>query len=204
MARRPAHVADRREQILEAALKVFAAKGFRGATNKEIAREAGITPGLIYWYFASKEDLYFAILENRVAPETFPIPVEHLKAFPPEQVLPMLAHFGLSRLDNQDSMNLLKIFVAEAAYSEKIRAMANKTFNRLLDTLSSYLASQMDQGRLRRDDPVLCAQTFLAGLVASIMRRQFLGDPQMLAYTKDQIVDTVVGIFLRGMQPDRS
>jgi AcrR family transcriptional regulator len=201
MARKPAATEDRRAQILEAALKVFAAKGFKGATNRDIAREAGITPGLIYWYFASKEDLFFAILENRVAPGTFPLPLEHMAAFPPEQVLPVLAHFALSRLDNQDSMNLLKIFVGEALYSEQIQAMANSTINRLLDALSGYLAAQMDQGRLRRDDPLLCAQTFLAGLVASIMRRQFLRDSKLLAYSADQIVNTVVGIFLHGMQP---
>ena len=48
-------VENRREQIMESALRVFAKKGFTGASNKDIAREAGITPGLIYHYFESKE-----------------------------------------------------------------------------------------------------------------------------------------------------
>jgi len=202
MARKPAPGVDRRARILEAALKVFATKGYKGATNKDIAEEAGITPGLIYWYFKSKEDLFFAVLEDRVAPETFPVPLAHMHAFPPEQVLPMLAHFALSRLDNQDSINLFKIFVGEAVHSDQIRAMANAQINRLLNSLSGYLAAQMDQGRLRRDDPLLCAQTFLAGIVASIIRRRFLGDPTTLAYSVDQIVNTVVGVFLCGMRPE--
>jgi len=193
---------DRRSQILEAALKVFAAKGFKGATNKDIADVADVSTGLIYFYFENKEDLLFALLENRVAPGAFPVPIEHLKAFPPEQVLPMLAHYGLSRLDNQDTINLFKIFVGEAIRSEQIRGIANGHINRLMDTLANYLAAQMEQGRLRRDDPLLCAQTFLAGLMASIMRRQFLADPKMLSYAADQIVETVVSIFLRGMHPD--
>ncbi len=204
MARRPAPPGeDRRHQILEAALKVFAEKGFKGATNQNIADEAGVTPGLIYWYFKSKEEMLFALLEERVKPAEFPVPLEQLHMFPPEDVLPMLARYGLSRLDNQETINLFKIFAGEAAYSERIRAIANSNINRLLSVLSAYLAAQMEQGRFRRDDPTLCAQTFLAGLFAAIIRRQLLGDPTMLGYSKKHIVDTVVGIFLRGMRPDQ-
>ena len=203
MPRKPAPAGeDRRSQILEAALKVFATKGFKGATNKDIADAADVSTGLIYFYFKSKEEVLFAILEDRVAPGAFPVPIEHLKAFPPEQVLPMLAHYGLSRLDNQESMNIFKLFMGEAIYSEHIRALANTHLKRLIATLAGYLESQMEQGRLHRADPLLAAQTFLAGLMASLVRRQLFADPQMLAYSADQIVETVVSIFLHGMQPD--
>ncbi len=202
MARRPVLPnEDRRNQILEAALKVFAAKGFKGATNQDIAKEAGISAGLIYWYFDSKEDLLFALLEQRVAPGSFPVPLEHMQAFPPEQVLPMFAHYGLSRLDNQDTINIFKIFIGEAVYSEHIRAIANANVNRLLDILARYLAAQMEQGRLRRDDPLLCAQTFAASIFVNIIRRRFLNDPKLLSYSAEEIVNTVVSIFLRGMRP---
>ena len=203
MARKPGPPAeDRRNQILEAALKVFAEKGFKGATNQAIADEAGISPGLIYRYFKNKEDLLFALIENRVGPGSVPVPIEHMHAFPPEQVLPMLAHYGLSRLDNQDTANLFKLFLGEAAFSDHIRAIANTHLNRLIDPLTRYLAGQMEQGRLRREDSLLCAQTFLAGLMATLIRRRLLGDSKMLSYSVDEIVHTVVGIFLRGMRPD--
>ncbi len=203
MARKPGPPAeDRRNQILEAALKVFAEKGFKGATNQEIATKADISPGLIYRYFKNKEDLLFSILEDRVAPGNFPLPLEQMQAFPPEQVMPMLAHYGLSRLDNQDTINIFKVFVGEAVYSEHIRALANTNVNRLMETLARYLAAQMDQGKLRRDAPLLCAQTFLASLMVNIIRRRFLGDPKMLGYSIDELVTNVVGIFLRGMRPE--
>ncbi|HJT57159.1 MAG TPA: helix-turn-helix domain-containing protein, partial [Ktedonobacteraceae bacterium] len=64
MARTPKVVEDRREQIIDAAMHVFAEKGFVRATNKDIAREAGITPGLIYHYFDSKEALLKAIVDG--------------------------------------------------------------------------------------------------------------------------------------------
>jgi AcrR family transcriptional regulator len=53
----------RREQILEAAVKVFARRGFGNATVAEIAEEAGVAPGTIYIYFEDKEDLFMSIPE---------------------------------------------------------------------------------------------------------------------------------------------
>src|SRR5438034_6569134 len=52
----------RRAQILEAASRVFARKGFHRTTVREVAREAGIADGTIYLYFASKQELLLALL----------------------------------------------------------------------------------------------------------------------------------------------
>src|ERR687897_1920782 len=57
-------VRARREQIVEAATRVFAEKGFRRATIREVAREAGISEGTIYNYFEDKDALLMAILEE--------------------------------------------------------------------------------------------------------------------------------------------
>src|SRR5215216_2785066 len=48
---------ERREQILDAALRIFSEKGFAGASIRDIAREVGVTEGLLYHYFESKEQL---------------------------------------------------------------------------------------------------------------------------------------------------
>ncbi len=202
MPRKPGPVEDRRAQILDAALKLFAEKGYKGASNQNIADAVGISPGLIYFYFKNKEELLFALLENRITEGGTPLPVDSFKILPPEQVLPMLAHLALIRLDNQDTVNLMKVVMGEMLQRAEVRAIANTNVNRLLETIGSYLAFQMEQGRLRKDDPILCAQTFIAGLVAIIMRRQLLADPKMLSFSADQIVSTVVGIFLRGMRPE--
>jgi AcrR family transcriptional regulator len=56
-------VSARREQILEAATRVFAEKGFRRATTREVAREAGVSEGTIYNYFEDKDALLIAIMD---------------------------------------------------------------------------------------------------------------------------------------------
>ena len=64
MARKPAPpIGDRRQQILEAALDLFAEQGLEGATSKDIAERAEVTHGLIYFYFKSKEELFKSAFE---------------------------------------------------------------------------------------------------------------------------------------------
>ncbi len=65
-ARRPAppSVDNRRAHVLEAALRVFEEKGLEGANMRSIAREAGYTPGALYFYYASQEEIYADLLSH--------------------------------------------------------------------------------------------------------------------------------------------
>ena len=56
--------ATSREQLLTAAARVFARAGYHGASMSEIAAEAGFSKGALYWSFASKEELFFALLDE--------------------------------------------------------------------------------------------------------------------------------------------
>lgn len=58
-----------REQILEAAARVLSTRGYDGASLSEIARAAGLSTGTLYFNFASKEAILFALLEERVVPQ---------------------------------------------------------------------------------------------------------------------------------------
>jgi AcrR family transcriptional regulator len=58
--------AANRDRILRAARKVFGARGFHAATIEEIAHEAGLSNGAIYYNFHSKADLFFALLDERL------------------------------------------------------------------------------------------------------------------------------------------
>ena len=57
-------ITARKNQILDAAARVFASKGFHAATIKDIARDAGIADGTIYNYFDNKTMLLFAVFER--------------------------------------------------------------------------------------------------------------------------------------------
>ena len=58
--------AERRAQIINVSKKLFSEKGFNGTTTKEIAQASGISEAMIFFHFASKEDLYTAIIDLRI------------------------------------------------------------------------------------------------------------------------------------------
>ncbi len=60
----PPSLDDRRAHVREAALRVFEAKGLEGANMRSIAREAGYTPGALYFYYASQEEIYADLLSH--------------------------------------------------------------------------------------------------------------------------------------------
>src|SRR5580693_6909517 len=57
---------DGRAALLEAAMEVFARRGYRDASVDEIAERAGYSKGAIYFHFSGKDDLFFALLEDRI------------------------------------------------------------------------------------------------------------------------------------------
>ena len=100
MPRTPNVGENRREQIIDAALRVFAEKGFTRATNRDVAREAGITTGLIS-SFEKKEALLLAVLEARSPVQMVAqIPAQMLEQ-PPEVFLPMIVGRMLSIVETE-------------------------------------------------------------------------------------------------------
>jgi TetR/AcrR family acrAB operon transcriptional repressor len=67
-------VAGTRSRLIAGAARVFARRGYGEATLDEVAEEAGLTKGAVYWHFASKSDLYLALLEERVKQEAAALP----------------------------------------------------------------------------------------------------------------------------------
>lgn len=66
-------VNETRERIIASAARVFGQKGFQRASLDEVAADAGMTKGAIYWHFKSKNDLFFAMLDHRFRQDTVPL-----------------------------------------------------------------------------------------------------------------------------------
>ena len=97
-----------REALLDAAARVFAERGYRGSSVDAVAAEAGFSKGAVYWHFAGKEDLFFALLEERV---DFPLRqmIELLRTAPPEQDMAVEASRSFVEvLDSRRELMLLE------------------------------------------------------------------------------------------------
>lgn len=201
MARTPAVVEDRRQQIIEGALRVFARKGFNGSTNKDIAKEVGITPGLIYHYFESKEELLKAVIEAHSPVGLIHALPEQIFDQPPDRFLRFMAQKILEISEDEPFVRLLRVFLPEVIYNPSITTFNLAAIQEVSEFLVNYLEAKMESGELRRSDASLSLQVFTGSLFAFVIRRQILRDPLALRYTQEQIAENVVSTVLDGMRP---
>jgi AcrR family transcriptional regulator len=206
MARTPKVVEDRKEQILDAAMRVFAQKGFTRATNKDIAREAGITPGLIYYYFESKEAVLQAIIEQRSPLQVMGSISEEMLAKPPEQFLRYIITRILDILESEQFIGMIRVLLPEVmldvhSSDSQIVQTAQGAFRRIGIFLSQYLEAKIANGELRPFAVQLATQLLISSFIGFVLRRQILRDPSVVALTHEQIADVIVGIIVNGIGP---
>ena len=201
MARTPKVVEDRREQIIDAALRVFAQKGYSKATNKDIAREAGITPGLIYYYFESKEALLNALIETRTPLQLLRSMPPEAFNLPPETFLRMLLRQVFAIVESESMVKLIRVMVPEFIHGTAITTIPFHAFERIFAFLGSYFEAKVATGELRPLDASLTVQTIVGCMIGFVLRRQLVRDPIALAYTQEQIVDSIVNTVLLGILP---
>jgi AcrR family transcriptional regulator len=196
---------DRRQQIIEAALKVFSTKGFHKATNKDIAEAAGgISPGLIYWYFKDKEDLFVSIIRERAAIFELAEHPERVMELPPREGLTLIGRTYLSVFRVPGNVAVFRILIGEAIRFPQIAELFLKLAGRrLLDFLSNYLQRQVDLGHLRPHDTMIAGRSFLGMFVVNIITREILRQPEALGLPDERIVETNVDIFLNGLATDQ-
>ena len=195
---------DRRRQILEAALKVFSTKGFHKATNKDIAEAAGgISPGLIYWYFKDKHDLFLSIIRERAEILQLAEHPEQLMELPPREALGLIGRVYLAALNSPGNVSFFRMMIGEAVRFPQLGDMVYKLVaSRFLGVITRYLQLQIDRGRLRPHDTMIAARSFIGMLLVHIMAREILHQPEALTTPDEQVVATVVDIFVRGLESD--
>jgi AcrR family transcriptional regulator len=203
VARTPKVVEDRREQIIDAAIRVFAQRGFTRATNKDIAQEAGITPGLIYYYFESKGRLLEAIFEARSPIRLLDHMSPDMLSLPPEVFLRALLIDAFAIIEQENFVQLIRIVLPEVLHgSADIRPVTMTFFQRILTFLTHYFESRSAQGALRPGDASLTAQIFFSSVLGFVLRRYIFEDPLAQRYSPEHIADAIVTTVLHGILAD--
>jgi AcrR family transcriptional regulator len=201
MARTVKTVEDRREQIMESALRVFAKKGYAHSSNKDIAREAGITPGLIYHYFESKAALLKAIFEERSPSRISREIPDQILSLPLEQFLRFMIQHMLTGIEDGKFMPMLQIYLSEAANHPEVAPIITSMIAGGSRFMEGYLAAKMESGELRKTDPALVTELVMGSVMNMAMRRKVLHDPLTTKYSQEEIVEGLVSLALNGLSP---
>jgi AcrR family transcriptional regulator len=165
---------ERREQIVETALHLFARQGFDGTSTKQIAQAAGITEGLIFHYFATKADLLTAVVETHHSfIGELRTRLSAASAEPAADLLPRLATAWLKTLRREREITLVLFSAAQTnrTVGDAFQALVDEGNTRL----SAYLYAAVERGELRADLPVATsAHMFFASLIIFFLRHHHL------------------------------
>jgi AcrR family transcriptional regulator len=191
----------RKEQIMTAALKVFAERGFAEASNRDIAAEAGLnSPGLIYHYFPSKLDLLRAIVESRSPLKQVTDNTDWLLTQPPLVTLTKIGELYLSLYESPEAAQLLKVVFGEALRNKEFAdAFVEIGPLRIVKLLINYFGLLMDQGVLRRVDPFTAVRSFLGPFAILFVFRTVFGPQEQFPVDPGSLVADNVQIFLQGL-----
>lgn len=186
------------EAILEAALRVIKQKGFHKARMADIARAAGISYGLVYHYFETKEDLFETILD-RWWNSLFRLLAEI--GAPPHDVHEQLGRIILFFLNTyHEHPELVNVFITEIS-----RSTANLTskrldrFKRFISLTESIISGGQDLGILRNDFKARYLTYIFLGSLETFVSAMVLADQKIKGDTqKERIARSILEVFLNG------
>ena len=193
---------DRRGQILEEALLLFAAHGVEGASLRDLAKRVGLTQPSLYHYFPSKEALVEAIFAQKAAgfAQRRAQAMQDAKLDTPQRFCIWLAEELLRSWQEPNHQALMRFVHGEAMRGgSTARAFARAHIAPSTAGVALVLRRFMEEGKLRSVDPDHAARSFVGPIILMMMHQHLMGaiheDPVDLRDFIHSHIDT----FLRGV-----
>ncbi|HAM55408.1 MAG: hypothetical protein A2X51_11095 [Candidatus Rokubacteria bacterium GWC2_70_24] len=186
---------DKPQQIIDAAVRVFARKGYYNARVSDIAKEAGIAAGTIYLYFRTKDDILVTLFREKMT--EFVGTVRKAIADEPDAVakLRRLIHLHFELLEGRPE--LAEVVQVEQRQGQKFfRGASAHEISSYFALIGSVLEEGVAEGRLRPTLPVKIATKTLFGAMDQMATSWVLGKR---GYQLADTADAVADIFLQGV-----
>ncbi|MGI8911855.1 MAG: TetR/AcrR family transcriptional regulator [Rubrobacteraceae bacterium] len=189
-------VRARREQIVGAATRVFAGKGFGRATTREVAREAGVSEGTIYNYFEDKEALLMAILDRLNETERRAEDFEEGMAKDFRGFLEGYLRRRVALI--WENREVFRVVLSEVLVNAELREQyLRQVVDPTMRIAEENFRSRMEQGEVRETDAPLAMRS-VAGAVLGVLVLGLLGDEEIGARS-GEVPDVLAGLLLDGL-----
>jgi AcrR family transcriptional regulator len=203
-ARSEAQREVKRQAILDAALDVFAQKGFAESRLEDVASRAGVAKGTIYLYVSSKEELFAALIRTGIS-----APIDRIEAqiaaldLPVEQVLRMFLAFLRTEVLGTRRKEIIRLLLMEAGRFPEIAELYHReVVSRGMNLLRGVAQRAHERGELRSDELVRFPQLAVApGLVAILWLHLF---QRFEPLDVEGLFEAHLALLMRGLRTEAS
>ncbi len=201
LARRERRIERRRVEILEAAARVFAEKGYDATTTKDIAEAVDMGESTLYNYFANKREVLVAIIDRKKAEMD-----EFLS-----QIDQVEDRSGLIQLIDQamviwlTRLNFTRTVMSEAWRDPQVFAILQGRLQRLFGLIQDYLERHVKSGQFRPIHTSITARMILGMFISILLPVIFSSEPVPSADQRSRYAEEMADLLLAGINnPSRS
>lgn len=188
---------NKHEQIIEAAVKVFAKKGFYNAKVSEIAREANVADGTIYLYFKNKDDILISLFEERMENLIRRMQEELSKVDHPLEKIRVFVATHLLRL--REDKYLAEVLQIELRQSTKfMRRYVPVKFLQYLDLIGEIIEEGKAKGCIQKDVMPAIAKRAIFGALDEMSLYWVLA--KRPKYTLEECIKQMSDLFIEGLK----
>jgi len=200
---------ERRRQILRVAVSLFSSRGFRGTTTKEIAQAAGVSEAMVFRHFATKEELYAAILDHKACsgsgsfePEV--MSADSIRRKDDRGVFESLALGALNYHEHDPEFQRLLLYSALEKH-ELAQMFFDGFVRKVYDFLGAYIRDRQREGALIQIDPAIVVRCFI-GMVMHHSLNNNLWDPKhrLLSISNEAAAKHFTDVLLNGIATNSS
>jgi AcrR family transcriptional regulator len=198
--------ADRKLQILRVAVSLFSQKGFGGTTTREIAQAAGVSEAMVFRHYATKQELYSAILDHKACSGDSMNP-EHMvaEALLQKDDRAVFERLALGALNHHESDPEFQRLLLHAALEghELAEMFFEKFIRRVYELLGGYITERQRDGAMLKLDPAIVVRSFI-GMIIHHSLNNNLWDPnrRLLKISNEEAAKHFTNILLRGISSD--
>ena len=191
---------DKRRQILDAAIRVFARQGFHATRVSDIADEAGVAYGLVYHYFKSKEEVLNELFSERWSLLLTAIEESDRQDGSPREKLGAVAAFIVDSYRHDPE--LMKVIIVEVTRAANSFGRTHlPEIRRAYESIAKIVAEGQEQGAFRRDiDPTFASMSFY-GAIEQLLSGWIFELIPASAADFEQAKDLVVATICDGLEP---